>query len=84
MNKLSEDLQLIIYKYKHQLEYKSVTDELVQAKLNVFFNIRLGHLQFLYVFGNDSIKQKCLDIDKIDVTGKQLLELIKYNTKNNN
>ena len=48
MNKLSEDVQLIIYKYKHQLEYKSVTDELLQAKLNVFFNIRLGHLQFLY------------------------------------
>ena len=36
MNKLNEDIQLIIYKYKHQLEYKSVTDELLQAKLNVF------------------------------------------------
>ena len=84
MNKLSEDLQLIIYKYKHQLDYKSVTDELLQAKLNVFFNIRLGQLRFLYFLGKDGIKQKCLDIEKIDVTGKQLLELIKYNTKNNN
>ena len=62
MNKLSEDVQLIIYKYKHQLEYKSVTDELLQAKLNVFFNIRLGHLQFLYFVGKDGIKQTCLDI----------------------
>ena len=84
MNKLNEDIQLIIYKYKHQLEYKSVTDELLQAKLNVFFNIRLSHLQFLYFLSKDGIKQACLNIDKIDVTGKQLLELIKYNIKNNN
>ena len=81
MNKLNEDIQLIIYKYKHQLEYKSVTDELLQAKLNVFFNISLGHLQFLYFLSKDCMKQTCLYIDKIDVTGKQLLELIKYNIK---
>ena len=84
MNKLSEDLQLIIYKYKHQLDYKSVTDELLQAKLNVFFNISLGHLQFLYFLSKDDIKQACLYIDKIDMTGKHLLERIKYNIKNNN
>ena len=41
MNKLPNDIIQEIYFYKHNLEYIDVMNELLQAKINVFYDISL-------------------------------------------
>ena len=44
MNTLPEDIQDTIYKYKHQLEFDSVINELVNKTI---INTRIGHRTYI-------------------------------------
>ena len=39
MNKLPDSVLDTIYKYKHEIEYKIVMDELIQHKINCRYNV---------------------------------------------
>ena len=57
-------------------------DQLVQAKINVYFNIGLKQSRIMcYVTNN--IKYLSLDVKELKVTPVQLLNVIKYYKKNN-
>ena len=40
MNSLPEEIQYTIYKYKHQLEYKHIIDELKKLRIECFVSYR--------------------------------------------
>ena len=47
MNTLPEEVKDKIYKYKHQLEYKLVMDELLLHRLNTAFNLTLDMVEMM-------------------------------------
>ena len=80
MNNLPDDVTQQIYFYKHNMEYVNVMDQLLQAKINVYYNFSLIQCRVMYFVKND-IKYLTLDVNNINVTPKQLLNVIKYYKK---
>ena len=80
MNNLPDDVTQQIYFYKHNMEYVNVMDELLQAKINVYYNFSLIQCRVIYFIKKD-IKYLTLDVNNINVTPKQLLNVIKYYKK---
>ena len=48
MNNLPDDVIKQIYLYKHNSEYSPVMDQLLQAKINVYFNLSLTQCRVMY------------------------------------
>ena len=80
MNNLPDDVIQQIYFYKHNMEYVNVMNELLQAKINVYYNLDLLQCRVMY-FVKNNIKYLTLDVNNINVTSKQLLNVIKYYKK---
>ena len=80
MELLPDDVTQQIYFYKHNMEYTPVMDQLLQAKINVYYNFSLIQCRVMY-FVKNNIKYLTLDVDNINVTPKQLLNVIKYYKK---
>ena len=80
METLPDDVIQQIYLYKHNLEYTYVMDQLLQAKINVYFNISLTQCRVMYFIKNN-IKYLSLDTSDLNVTSAQLLNVIKYYKK---
>ena len=78
MNSLPEEIQYTIYKYTHQLEYSDIMGELKQITIRCFFNINLNTANMVYL-NHDKILVKCIDINNLHVTSKQILNTIKNN-----
>ena len=55
-------------------------DQLLQAKVNVYFNISLTQCRVMY-FVKNNIKYLSLDVSDLNVTSAQLLNVIKYYKK---
>ena len=73
---LPDDVLHIIYKYKHQLEYSDIMDELKKITIRCFFNINLKIANMVYQ-NQDKILVKCININNLHVTSKQILNTIK-------
>ena len=67
MNSLPNDVLQQIYFYKHNLEYVNVMDQLLQAKINVYYNFSSIQRRVMY-FVKNNIKYLSLDVDNIHVT----------------
>ena len=52
MNDLPDDVVHQIYLYKHNLEYVNVMDQLLQAKINVYYNFSLIQCRVMYFVSN--------------------------------
>ena len=76
MNNLPDDVVQQIYFYKHNLEYVNVMNELLQAKINVYYNLDLLQCRVMY-FVKNNIKYLTLDVNNITVSSKQILNVIK-------
>ena len=81
MNNLPDDVIQQICFYKHNLEYSAVMDQLLQAKINVYFNIGLKQSTIMCYVKNN-IKYLLLNVNELNVTPTQFLNTIKY-YKNN-
>ena len=53
MNKLPDDVIQQIYLYKHNMEYVNVMNELLQAKINVYYNFSLTQCRVMYFLKNN-------------------------------
>ena len=80
MNSLPEEIEYIIYKYKHQLEYKHVIDELKKLRIECFFRIDLNFNNMVYC-NHFNLFVKCIDINNICAPPKRILNTIKSNKK---
>ena len=70
MNNLPEDVLDNIFKYKHQLEFKHVMDELTGKVDNLYFNSRLELLRWLIL--------NCDEIDCIILSSNRRISVDKY------
>ena len=70
MNKLPETIVDNIFKYKHQLEFKHVMDELTGKVDNLYFNSRLELLRWLIL--------NCDEIDCIILSSNRRISVDKY------
>ena len=76
MDKLPEDIQYKIYKYKHQLEYKDVMDDLLQKRILCRYNLSLSAVRRMMYCSHDGVLVTCLNIDNIDVISSEILKVI--------
>ncbi len=76
MNNLPDNIINQIFEYKHNMVYVNVMNELLQAKINVYYNLDLLQCRVMYFIKNN-IKYLTLDVSNICVTPKQLLNVIK-------
>ena len=77
MNSLPQDILDTIYKYKHQLEYAKVMDELIQHKINCRFNVTIGMLTYMFYVNEVGVRTPSIDVSNIEVYGFELLGRIK-------
>ena len=77
MNNLPYEVLYKIYEYKHQLEYKDVINELKNIKITCCFTINLNIANMVYL-NHDKFFVKCINIDNVYITSKQILNTIKY------
>jgi len=76
MDKIPEDIQYKIYKYKHQLEYKDVMEDLIQKRILCRYNLSLSAARRMMYCSRDGVLVTCLNIDNIDVIGSEILKVI--------
>ena len=77
MNKLNDSVLDIIYKYKHQLEFKDVLNELIQHKIHCKYNIKVEDLKYMFYVNKDNVRTSCIDISSINVFAYEILNRIK-------
>ena len=77
MNSLPQDILDTIYKYKHQLEYAKVMDELTQHKINCRFNVTIGMLTYMFYVNEVGVRTPSVDVSDIEVYGFEILGRIK-------
>ena len=71
-----------IYRYKHQLEYKSVMNELLLHRLNTAFNMTLDMVEMMLYYDHHGCARKVVNIDNIDCFAHEILAVI-LNRKHN-
>lgn len=65
-----------IYYYKHNLEYRDVMDELLQTKINCYYNISLNQVRNMFYI-RDGMRIRCVDISSIEPSIYKILKQIK-------
>ena len=86
MDYLPEEVIDKIHKYKHQLEYKSVMNELILHRLNTAFNMTLDMVEMMLYYDHNGCARKVVNIDNIDCFAHEILAVIlnrKHNLYNN-
>ena len=76
MNNLPENVIQQIFEYSHNMQYVNVMRQLLQAKINVYYNLDLLQCRVMY-FVKKNIKYLTLDVNNINVSSKQILNVIK-------
>ena len=82
MDYLPEEVIDKIYRYKHQLEYKSVMNELLLSRLNTAFNLTLDMVEMMLYYDHNGCARKVVNIDCIDCFAHEILAVI-FNKKHN-
>ena len=65
MDYMPEEVVDKIYRYKHQLEYKSVMNELILHRLNTAFNMTLDMVEMMLYYDHNGCARKVINIDKL-------------------
>ena len=82
MDKLPEEIQNLIYEYKHQLEYKLVMNEIILHRLNTAFNMTLDMVEMMLYYDHNGCARKVINIDNIECFAHEILAVI-LNRKHN-
>ena len=76
---IPEDVLNTIHYYKHNLEYVEVMKELKERRLQCKFNITLDMAEKMMYLNHHGRRVRCVNIDKIDVVAKEILNIITLN-----
>ena len=77
MNILPGNIIDIIYKYKHNVEYTNVMNELIQHKIHCKYNVTIEMLKYMFYVNQDGFKIACIDVTSINVFAYEILNEIK-------
>ena len=82
MNSLPDDILNKIFKYKHQLEFKDILNELTQIRINCRYMFSLSFVKSATYLSHHNKVKPCIDINNIDVKAYEILDLINSNKFN--
>ena len=82
MNSLPENIQDIIYKYKHQLKFKTVLNDLIQHKIYCKYYITLDMLKYMFCVNQCGMRVSCIDVSSIKPSSYEILNMIKHKNGN--
>ena len=77
MNKLPDSIIDTIYKYKHQIEFNNVMEELAQLRINCRFIFSLSFVKSSRYLSHDKILKACIDLKNLHVQSHELLNVIR-------
>ena len=77
---LPEDVLDTIYKYKHQLEYAEVMEDLIQHKINCRYNVTIGMLPYMFYWNEEGEQIPSIVVSDIEVFAFEILRRIRSNT----
>ena len=80
MNRLPEDVLDTIYKYKHQLEYAKVMEDLIQHKINCRYNVTIGMLTYMLYVNEEGVRIPSIEVSDMEVFAFEILSRIRSNT----
>ena len=76
MNSLPDDILNKIFKYKHQLEFKDILNELTQIRINCRYMFSLSFVKSATYLSHHNKVKPCIDINNIDVEYYEILDII--------
>ena len=77
MNSLPDSVLDTIYKYKHQLEFKHIMDELTQLRINCRYLFSLDFVKTSKYLSHDKIMKACIDLNNLRVESHELLSVLR-------
>ena len=80
MNRLPEDVLDKILKYKHEIEYAKVMEDLIQHKTNCRYNVTIGMLTYTFDLNEEGVRMPSIEVSDIAVFGFEILNRIKSKT----
>ena len=80
---LPEDVLDTIYKYKHQIEYAKVMEDLIQHKISCRYNVTIGMLTYMFYMNEEGVRIPSIDVSDMDVFAFEILSRIKSKTHSN-
>ena len=80
MNRFPEDVLDKILKYKHELEYAKVMEDLIQHKIDCKYNVTIGMLTYMFYVNDEGVQIPSIDVSDMDVYAFEILSRIRSNT----
>ena len=80
MNRLPEDVLDQIFRYRHEMDYAKVMEDLIQHKINCRFNVTIDMLTCIFYVNEDGVRIYSVDVSAIDVFAFEILNRIRNNT----
>ena len=79
MNSLPDDVLGKIFKYKHEIEYAKVMEDLIQHKINCRYNITIGMLTSMFYLSEEGVRIPSIELSDIEVFSLEILSRIRSN-----
>ena len=79
MNRLPEDVLDKIFKYKHELEYAKVMEDLIQHKIDCRYNVTIGVLTYMLYLNEEGVQIPSIELSDIEVFSFEILSRIRSN-----
>ena len=79
MNSLPDDVLDKIFKYKHEIEFKDVLNELIQHKINCRFNVTIGMLTYMFYVNEEGVQIPSIELSDIEIFSFEILNRIRSN-----
>ena len=77
---LPEDVLDTIYKYKHQIEYAKVMEDLIQHKINCRYNVTIGMLTYMFYVNEEGVRIPSIEVSDMEVFAFEILSRITSTT----
>ena len=79
MNRLPEDVFDKIFKYKHEIEYAKVMEDLIHHKINCRYNVTIGMLTYMFYLNEDGVRILSIEVSDIEVSAFEILSRMRSN-----
>ena len=80
MNRLPDDVLDKILKYKHEIEYAKVMEDLIQHKINCRYNVTIGTLTYMFYLNEEGVLIPSIEVSDIEVLAFEILNRIRSKT----
>jgi len=80
MNSLPDDVLDKIFKYKHEIEYAKVMEDLIQHKINCRYNVTIGMLTYMFYLNEEGVQIPSIELSDIEVFSFEILSRIRSKT----